>query len=465
VQRILHSGGNQTYPSTRIPYRRRFGFRPAPQPSPPATAARAASSSCARWGPPHLAQHASAHPAAQPRALNSEQQKEVLPRAGGGPAGRGLLAETAAALSASGLFQPPQFRSAPPLSCCACTCCGDGQSVLAQQLRSGWDGLLVTPMPQAITHDPRGGLPLYRPPLWPRDVFASSAREQPALLHGRIASASKPSSIRGHTERSQPSLGAPSTLEMGNQHWRSLPPCCSPRCDPEPADYLQRTGRAAAGMAMPLSAPSSPAPPRPQLLRGAGGVAARAAVRRPGCLISMNCPLIPAAQLLAFTLDRWVQTGIECPGPVAAQPASSAVERRATQDSRHLPLTPGCSGARPSGRFVGALFCSSSPTSWLTPTQPGACSASFAPREAPLSAPYARERSALEELIAGATSALRRESCAKCSRSSRAATTPPSRGERERTEIYRRAQGLQPAPAKTGRTGPAGHGSTDWAPA
>jgi len=135
----IHPAAQHHTPSNASPTRRASGFGPRPT-FPTSYRGRAASSSCARWGPP-LGQHCKPQTAAQ-QSLNSEQQKEVLLAVVAALLDRGLCMETAAGLSASGLFHHrPAVRSAPP-SACWLHCCGDGRACWLSSCPL-WDGMPV----------------------------------------------------------------------------------------------------------------------------------------------------------------------------------------------------------------------------------------------------------------------------------------------------------------------------------
>ena len=190
-----------------------------------------------------------------------------------------------------------------------CSCCGDAQAVLGEQL-SLWDG-----MPCQVRHcsgeyrlDPRGGLPLYRRLYERGDVHRIVAREHTGLLQRPDRERLETQFIRSEYRSDPNLLSATSTLEMGI-NIGDLSTVLLASVPPEPANYLQRIGRAGrrdgnalvgtlvTGTAHDLYFFSDPR----EMLQGQ--------VNPPGCYL--DAAAILRRQLLAYSLDRWVISGID----------------------------------------------------------------------------------------------------------------------------------------------------------
>jgi len=250
----------------------------------------------------------------------------------GGPAGRGPLQETAAALRRSGLIPPPAFSQRHPSAA--------GAAPVRVMARACWSAAaasgmgwpvevtpVLRPLPQPI---PAAAGPL--PPLYGRgECIASSPVSTPACCPAGSPSGSKTQFIRGPNRSDQPSLGPPSTLEDGHQTLAISPPCCSPRCA-EAQLPASEIGRAAAGWQWPWSAPSFTGTPQTSTSSRSGACCAAASAHRAGYL---DAAAILRRQLLAFvTLESRLQSGHRCPGPCLAssKPALDAVEKSGKQD-------------------------------------------------------------------------------------------------------------------------------------
>jgi len=176
-------------------------------------------------------------------------------------------------------------------------------------------------------------------------------------------------------------LSAPLPLEMAI-NIGDLPPCCSRSCPPEPRK-LPACGsvRAAAGNGnMPVGQPLwSPATPHDPLIFFVGP--RRRCLRRPrqptGCYL--DAAAIPAAQLLAFTLDRWCRAAsMPRPASPSSNPPSDGVEKAATQDFQTTFPYTWLAWCQATGRVVGALFAAL-PRQLADSTQTGSCTHHFAP--------------------------------------------------------------------------------------
>jgi DEAD/DEAH box helicase domain-containing protein len=197
-----------------------------------------------------------------------------------------------------------------------CSHCGDSQTI-PQAQRTRWESMpcLVNGCQGHYQVNPEGGLPLYRRLYSAGQVHRIIAREHTGLLTRKD---------REHLEnqfihdgpRSHPNLlSATSTLEMGiNIGDLSTVLLCS--VPPEPANYLQRIGRAGRRDGNALVAAIVNGTPHDLYFFGEPGEMLQGRVTPPGCYLDAGAIL--SRQLVAFTLDRWVLSGI----------ASDALPRR-----------------------------------------------------------------------------------------------------------------------------------------
>jgi len=202
---------------------------------------------------------------------------------------------------------------------------------------------------------------------------------------------------------------ATSTLENGHQHWRISPPCCSPRCRPSPPTTCSGSAAPAAGCNALVAPIRHRHPPRPLLLSAeAGGDAARP--RQPtGCYPMRRHPA--GGQLLAFHPGRLGAERHRCPRPCLASsnpPSMRGREGGQRRTSRPPPLHLLQLGQAHQASCWSA-FCSSSPTSWLTPPNRRAAAIHSLPGEAPLERSHAQraDPAAFENLIARAQTSWR----------------------------------------------------------
>jgi len=244
------------------------------------------------------------------------------------------------------------------------TCCGDGQSVLLSAAALGMGWLVGTPLLGHYGTDPRRRpAPLTCPPLWPRQTCNRIVARAPRrVAHGRIASARNPVPIRGqYRQRSQPSSRPLYPGEWAQSHWRSLHSAA--RLGAARArNYLQRIGRAGAGMAMP-GRHHRHRHPRPLLLPRSREAMLRGRVSPPGCL--SRCCRHPAAP--ACSPSPWI-AGAErhrCPGPASQLKTRPPIAVEKAGQRKDLPDTFPYTWLQwwpaPSGASVGALFFCSLP--------------------------------------------------------------------------------------------------------
>jgi DEAD/DEAH box helicase domain-containing protein len=189
-----------------------------------------------------------------------------------------------------------------------CSHCGDSQTIPKLQ-RAHWKPMpcLVNGCPGHYQEDREGGLPLYRRLYSAGQVHRIIAREHTGLLTRKDRERLENQFIHDGP-RSHPNLlSATSTLEMGiNIGDLSTVLLCS--VPPEPANYLQRIGRAGRRDGNALVAAIVNGTPHDLYFFGEPGEMLQGRVSPPGCYLDAGAIL--SRQLVAFTLDRWVLSGI-----------------------------------------------------------------------------------------------------------------------------------------------------------
>jgi DEAD/DEAH box helicase domain-containing protein len=313
----LESGGVNTYPFNQIPYLPGFGrasIRPLFLTS---FRGKGGFEQLVREsGRPTWAQHwlqrtlSSASVSGAPPTLDAEQQKEALNAVVNALTEAGLLQQFNGGRGERIWGIPPAAitvsSEAHPVRC---EHCSDQHSVPTEQL-SLWDGL-----PCQVRHctgsyrpDPRGGLPLYRRLYSRGEVHRIVAREHTGLLERADRERLETQFIRGEYRSDPNLLSATSTLEMGI-NIGDLSTVLLASVPPEPANYLQRIGRAGRrdGNALVGTLVTGTAhdlyffaDPR-EMLQGQ--------VNPPGCYL--DAAAILRRQLLAYSLDRWVAGGLD----------------------------------------------------------------------------------------------------------------------------------------------------------
>ncbi|MFO0018125.1 MAG: helicase-related protein, partial [Synechococcaceae cyanobacterium] len=189
-----------------------------------------------------------------------------------------------------------------------CSQCGDGQTIPLAQ-RDSWERLpcLVNGCQGHYAADAKGGLPLYRRLYAAGQVHRIIAREHTGLLSRQDRERLENQFIHDGP-RSHPNLlSATSTLEMGiNIGDLSTVLLCS--VPPEPANYLQRIGRAGRRDGNALVAAIVNGTPHDLFFYGEPSEMLQGRVTPPGCYLDAGAIL--SRQLVAFSLDRWVQSGL-----------------------------------------------------------------------------------------------------------------------------------------------------------
>ncbi|MFM8937093.1 MAG: Zn-binding domain-containing protein, partial [Vulcanococcus sp.] len=311
VSRYLESGGEDTYSFNQIPHTPKFGR----------TASRPIFLTSFRGkgrfeqpvrdsGRPTWAQHWLERTLTPATSLDAEQQKEALNAVVDALCQAGLLVPFSGGRGERIWAIPPAAitvsHEAHPVRC---EHCGDMHSVPTEQL-SLWDGLpcQVRHCPGSYRPDPRGGLPLYRRLYQRGEVHRIVAREHTGLLERGDRERLETQFIRGEYRSDPNLLSATSTLEMGI-NIGDLSTVLLASVPPEPANYLQRIGRAGRrdGNAMVGTLVTGTAhdlyffsDPR-EMLQGQ--------VNPPGCYL--DAAAILRRQLLAYSLDRWVAGGLD----------------------------------------------------------------------------------------------------------------------------------------------------------
>ncbi len=308
---FLFSGGINTYPFNQIQYAPNLGKATSRPSFPTSHRGKGGFEQLVREsGRPTWAQHWLSRTLDPNKPLDSEQQKEVLQAVVAALIEAGLLLEIQGNKSEH-IWAIPRSRiqiSAQPLAV-RCECCRDSQAVPSEQL-SLWDGMpcLVRHCPGHYRTDSGGGLQLYRRLYERGDVHRIVAREHTGLLPRPDRERLETQFIRG-AYRSDPNLlSATSTLEMGI-NIGDLSTVLLASVPPEPSNYLQRIGRAGrrdgnavvgtlvTGTAHDLYFFADPR----EMLQGQ--------VNPPGCYL--DAAEILRRQLLAYSLDRWVISGID----------------------------------------------------------------------------------------------------------------------------------------------------------
>ena len=242
--------------------------------------------------------------------LDADQQKEALHTIVDALVEAGLLLPFSGGRAERIWGIPPAtIRVSPSAHPVSCASCGDMHSVPTEQL-SLWDGMpcQVRHCPGSYRPDPRGGLPLYRRLYQRGAVHRIVAREHTGLLERPDRERLETQFIRGEFRSDPNLLSATSTLEMGI-NIGDLSTVLLASVPPEPANYLQRIGRAGRrdgnalvgtlvnGTAHDLYFFSEPR----EMLQGL--------VNPPGCYL--DAAFILRRQLLAYSLDRWVAGGLD----------------------------------------------------------------------------------------------------------------------------------------------------------
>ena len=328
ASRYLESGGEDTYLFNQIHHTPRFGR----------TASRPIFLTSFRGkghfeqlvrdsGRPTWAQHWLERTLTPASPLDAEQQKEALNTVVDGLCQAGLLLQFSGGRGERIWAIPPSAitvsHEAHPVNC---EHCGDMHSVPTEQL-SLWDGLpcQVRHCPGSYRPDPRSGLPLYRRLYQRGEVHRIVAREHTGLLERGDRERLEIQFIRGQYRSDPNLLSATSTLEMGI-NIGDLSTVLLASVPPEPANYLQRIGRAGRrdGNAMVGTLVTGTAhdlyffsEPR-EMLQGQ--------VNPPGCYL--DAAAILRRQLLSYSLDRWVAGGLDPQAlPRKLKPVLDGVEK------------------------------------------------------------------------------------------------------------------------------------------
>ncbi|MEB3317840.1 MAG: DEAD/DEAH box helicase [Cyanobacteriota bacterium] len=205
-------------------------------------------------------------------------------------------------------LDPALVRVSAATTALRCDTCQDGQTV-PQADQAVWEAMpcLVAGCDGHYRPDPEGGLPLYRRLYRNGAVRRILAREHTGLLPRADRERLEFQFIHDGPLSHPNLLSATSTLEMGINigDLSSLLLCSVP---PEPANYLQRIGRAGRRDGNALVATIVNATPHDLYFYGEPNAMLQGRISPPGCYL--DAAAILARQLVAFSLDRWVQSGI-----------------------------------------------------------------------------------------------------------------------------------------------------------
>ncbi len=239
--------------------------------------------------------------------LDRDQEREVLQIVIESLLKKGLLIEIPGEKDAVVWAIPRsriQVKTKPILV--RCGNCGNVQAIPSEQF-SIWNGMpcLVRHCKGAYKIDSRRGLPYYKSLYEKGEINRIVAKEHTGLLTRPVREMLEKKYIRGKYRSDPNLLSATSTLEMGI-NIGDLSTVLLASVPPEPANYLQRIGRAGrqdgnaligtlvTGTTHDLFFFLEPT----EMLKGQ--------VRPPGCYL--DAPAILRRQLMAYTLDRWVKS-------------------------------------------------------------------------------------------------------------------------------------------------------------
>tara|TARA_Y100001968_G_scaffold330354_1_gene381996 strand:+ start:7733 stop:14215 length:6483 start_codon:yes stop_codon:yes gene_type:complete len=269
------------------------------------------------------------------KVLDGEQHKEALQAVIESLLNEGLLIEIPGHRD-SLVWAIPRSRiyvSDQP-SLLRCNCCGDTQAIPRDQL-SLWDGMpcLVRYCNGAYMPNSRGGLPLYKQLYEKGDVNRIVAREHTGLLPRPDRERLENQYIRGEYRSDPNLLSATSTLEMGI-NIGDLSTVLLTSVPPEPANYLQRAGRAGRRDGNALVGTLVTGTPHDLFFFSDPKEMLQGQVNPPGCYL--DAPAILRRQLMAYTLDRWVISTIDLQHlPRKLKPVLDAVEQSSKNDRKN----------------------------------------------------------------------------------------------------------------------------------
>ncbi len=327
----LESGGTNTFPFNQIPYLQGFGRNSTRPIFLTSFRGKGVFEQLVREsGRPTWAQHWLQRTLTPAEPLNAEQQKEALNAVVEALCSAGLLLPFSGGRGERLWAIPPGAISVSSAAhAVRCGHCGDQHSVPSDQLEL-WNGMpcQVRHCPGNYGPDSRGGLPLYRRLYQRGEVHRIVAREHTGLLERGDRERLETQFIRGEYRSDPNLLSATSTLEMGI-NIGDLSTVLLASVPPEPANYLQRIGRAGRrdGNAMVGTVVTGTAhdlyffsDPR-EMLQGQ--------VSPPGCYL--DAAAILRRQLLAYSLDRWVANGLDHLAlPRKLKPVLDGVDRAAS---------------------------------------------------------------------------------------------------------------------------------------
>ena len=309
----LHSGGANTFPLNRHWHTPKFGGS-ANKPLFP-TSYRGKGhfeQLVVEKGRPTWSQHWLQRTLKPTQALDANQQKEALHLVVSALTEAGLLQQFSSTGHPVWAIPRSVIRVQAQPRMVRCEYCGDTQSVLPQQLPL-WDDMpcLVRHCPGRYRPDARPpsqtGLPLYKRLYEHGQVRRIVAQEHTGLLERAHRERLEKQFIRGQFRSDPNLLSATSTLEMGI-NIGDLSSVLVASVPPEPANYLQRIGRAGRRDGNAVIGTLVNGTPHDLYFFADPRTMLQGQVSPPGCYL--NAAAILKRQLIAYSLDRWVQSGI-----------------------------------------------------------------------------------------------------------------------------------------------------------
>jgi DEAD/DEAH box helicase domain-containing protein len=332
--------------------------------------------------------------------LDADQQQETLQAVVAALLDAGLLVEITGN-QRERIWAIPRARiqvSAKP-ALLRCECCGDNQAVPSDQLIL-WDGMacLVRHCSGEYRTNIGGGLPHYRRLYERGDVNRIVAREHTGLLQRPDRERLETQFIRGEYRSDPNLLSATSTLEMGI-NIGDLSTVLLASVPPEPANYLQRIGRAGRRDGNALVGTLITGTAHDLYFFAEPRAMLQGEVSPPGCYL--DAAAILERQLLAYSLDRWVISGIDHQAlPRKLKPVLDAVEQSGRNGVQQAFPYSWLSWCEAQQRDLLERFLQLFDTSLAEGSRDALAKFFLNPDEAPFNAPYTKKLlGRIEEMI------------------------------------------------------------------